>query len=87
MSEQLPEAIALAGMAWMHEGRDDRKLLTERIGAALRETVSALDARLSGEALDDFRVLVPGRLSINKRLDRVRHSLGLLRGPFEARNG
>jgi len=30
---------------------------------------------------------VTGKLSINKRMDRVRHSLGLLRGPFEARNG
>jgi len=57
------------------------------MGAALRDTVRALDARLSDEALDDFRILVPGRLSINKRMDRVRHSLGLLRGPFEARNG
>ena len=88
MSEQLPEAIALAGVSWLHDGQDeDRSILTDRMGAALRDTVRALDARLSDEALDDFRILVPGRLSINKRMDRVRHSLGLLRGPFEARNG
>lgn len=87
MSEQLPEALALVGRSWLHEGGDDRRVLTERIGVALRETVEALDARVAAEALDGFRVLVPGRLSVNKRLDRVRHSLGLLRGPFQARNG
>ena len=86
-SEQLPEAVALAGMSWLHDGHGDRRILTDQIGAALRDTVGALDARLSGEALDDFRILVPGRLSINKRMDRLRHSLGLLKGPFEARNG
>ena len=68
-------------------GHADRRVLTERIGEALRDTIGALDARLSGEALEEFRMLVPGKLSINKRMDRVRHSLGLLRGPFEARNG
>jgi hypothetical protein len=30
---------------------------------------------------------VAGRLSINKRMDRVRHAVGLLRGRFEPRNG
>lgn len=87
LSEQLPEAVALAGRSWLHDGAPDRRVLTERIGEALRDTIGALDARLSGEALEEFRVLVPGKLSINKRMDRVRHSLGLLRGPFEARNG
>jgi len=87
MSEQLPEAMALVGRSWLHDGGDDRKALTERIGGAMRDTVAALDARLATEALDGFRILVPGKLSINKRMDRVRHSLGLLRGPFEARNG
>lgn len=87
MSEQLPEALALVGRSWLHDGGGDRKTLTERISGALRETVAALDARLSTEALDGFRILVPGKLSINKRMDRVRHSLGLLRGSFEARNG
>ena len=87
MSEQLPEALALVGHSWLHEGGDDRKALTERMAAAIRETLGALDARLATEALDGFRVLVEGRRSVNKRMDRVRHSLGLLRGPFEPRNG
>lgn len=87
MSEQLPEALALVGNSWLHDGRQDRKALTERIAVALGDTVASLDARLSAEALAGFRLLVPGKLSVNKRMDRVRHSLGLLRGPFEARNG
>jgi len=86
-SEQLPEALALVGRPWLHDGEGDRKALTERIGGALRDTVAALDERLSTEALNGFRILVPGKPSINKRMDRVRHSLGLLRGPFDARNG
>ena len=87
LSEQRPEAIALVGHSWLHERGEDRRELTERIGAALTATLETLDSRLAAEALDGFRVIVPGTLSINKRMDRVRHSLGLLRGPFEARNG
>lgn len=87
LSEQLPEALALVGRSWIHDGGTDRRQLTDRIGVALDEAVAALDQRLSAEDLEGFRVLVPGKLSINKRMDRVRHSLGLLRGPFEARNG
>jgi hypothetical protein len=86
-SEQLPEALALVGGSWLHDGGDDRRVLTERIGAAMHETLEGLDARIAVEALDGFRTLVPGQLSLNKRMDRVRHSLGLLRGPFQARNG
>ncbi len=85
--EQLPEALALVGESWVHEGPGERRMLTDRIGAALRETISALDAQLAGETLAGFRVLVPGKLSINKRMDRIRHSLGMLQGPFEERNG
>ena len=40
-----------------------------------------------GRLTNDELLLVEGRPSLNKRLDRVRHRLGLLRGPFEARNG
>ena len=87
VSEQLPEAIALVGRSWLHDGIGDRKALTERIGSAIADTVASLDTRLSAEALEGFRLLVPGKLSVNKRMDRVRHRLGLLRGPFEARNG
>ena len=87
MSEQLPEAMALVGRSWLHDGSDDRTALTGRIGSAIGETTALLDTRLSHETLEGFRLLVPGKLSVNKRMDRVRHRLGLLRGPFEARNG
>ena len=53
----------------------------------LSATVDALDARLAHEDVTGFRIFVDGRLSINKRMDKVRHQLGLLRGRFEARNG
>jgi hypothetical protein len=57
------------------------------IERALAATVAALDHLLEREDLEDFEVMVPGRLSMNKRLDRLRHRLGLLPGAFEARNG
>jgi hypothetical protein len=53
----------------------------------LRAEIAALDALVDAEQLDGFRPLAHGRLSVNKRLDRFRHATGLLRGPFEARNG
>jgi 1-acyl-sn-glycerol-3-phosphate acyltransferase len=88
-SEQLPDAYALVGRSWLHAPRegDDRRALSARFGEALVEVVGELDARLREERLGDFRDLVPGRLSINKRMDLVRHKLGLLGGDFEARNG
>lgn len=46
-----------------------------------------LDEMVAAERLTAFQPLAEGRLSVNKRLDRFRHALGLLRGPFEARNG
>jgi len=46
-----------------------------------------LDARLAEWRLDGFTLLLPGPLSINKRLDRVRHFIGSLEGPFDHRNG
>jgi len=44
------------------------------------------DAR-DGEHLEEFELLVRGSLSLNKRMDRLRHRLGWLDGPFEERNG
>ena len=89
ISEQRPESFALLGQprivspgAWA-----DRRALTATIQADLLATLDALDARLAEEAHGAFRVLVAGRLSVNKRMDRFRHAVGLLRGPFEARNG
>jgi hypothetical protein len=65
----------------------DRETLMGDMERRLAATVDELDERLDAERLDLFRPLAHGKLSINKRLDRVRHALGLLRGPFEARNG
>jgi hypothetical protein len=106
LSEQLPEAFALVGLPWMHDGSRNRSVLTQRMAVALNETLSCLDedivsldsyaSRLTPHASShasrltphaSYRTLVPGRLSINKRLDQVRHRLGLLAGHFDARNG
>ncbi len=93
--EQIPDAFVWLGRAFTVDPgatpatarRLRRKQLAERIEARLSETVGELDERLATEDLSDFTVLLPGRLSINKRLDRVRHALGLLNGPFDDRNG
>ncbi|HKU61560.1 MAG TPA: lysophospholipid acyltransferase family protein [Gemmatimonadales bacterium] len=90
VGEQRPEAFALVGEEWTPGPADraaSRRALIERIAARLEDTVFALDELVAHERLDAFRPLTPGRLSVNKRLDRFRHSVGLLRGPFEARNG
>ena len=89
LGEQLPEAFVLIGDAWTPEAnaRGDRDALMAAIEARLRTTVAALDGLVTAERLAAFRPLAAGRLSVNKRLDRFRHALGLLRGPFEARNG
>ena len=49
--------------------------------------MSLAASRRSASAVGECRILVRGRLSINKRMDRVRHATGLLGGPFEERNG
>jgi hypothetical protein len=89
VSEQLPEAFALVGRPRVigAEPGVDRRVLTSRIEGDMVETLGALDALLADEALGSFRMLVAGRRSVNKRMDRFRHAVGLLRGPFEARNG
>ena len=89
LGEQLPEAFVMVGDGWtLRAGaRERREALMPTIEARLRDTVAALDGLVAGERLGGFRPLAEGRLSINKRLDRFRHAIGLLRGPFEARNG
>ncbi|HYC31737.1 MAG TPA: lysophospholipid acyltransferase family protein [Gemmatimonadales bacterium] len=89
VGEQLPEAFVMAGDPWISEPgeRGGRDALMPLIEARLRRTVAALDDLVRAERLDAFRPLAVGRLSVNKRLDRFRHAVGLLRGPFEARNG
>jgi hypothetical protein len=89
VGEQLPEAFALVGEEWLI-GRGeftDRAALMLAIEVRLAATVERLDTLVAAERLTAFQPLAPGRLSVNKRLDRVRHVLGLLRGPFEVRNG
>jgi hypothetical protein len=94
LSEQLPEGFVVLGDSWV-AGRGDgpagrrqaRQALTAEIERRLNDVVAGLDARLAAEAVGEFRILVRGRLSINKRMDRVRHATGLLGGPFEERNG
>jgi chlorobactene lauroyltransferase len=89
LGEQLPEAFALVGRPWISApGADlDRRALMGGIERGLGETLDTLDQLLATEELARFRVLVRGRLSVNKRMDRFRHRVGLLGGTFEARNG
>jgi hypothetical protein len=97
LSEQLPEAFVLLGESWIVEGGGGqgaeprrgaaRRRLTGEIEERINELVGRLDARLGAEDVGAFRVLIRGRLSINKRMDQVRHAAGMLEGPFEERNG
>ena len=89
VGEQLPEAFALLGEEWLlpREEFPDRATLMPAIERRLVATIERLDALVAAERLAVFEPLTSGRLSVNKRLDRVRHALGLLRGPFEIRNG
>ncbi|MGH7630369.1 MAG: hypothetical protein ACREOF_13510, partial [Gemmatimonadales bacterium] len=89
VGEQLPEAFALIGRPQVSGPApvEDRRALTTLLEAATLDTLDALDALLREEAHGSFRTLVAGKLSVNKRMDRFRHAVGLLRGPFEARNG
>ncbi|MEO8479027.1 MAG: lysophospholipid acyltransferase family protein [Gemmatimonadota bacterium] len=87
LSEQHPEAMISVGSPWLvHAKNDLRGPITADICAHLTTTVAELDARLRVESLDGFLPLVSGTPSINNRLDRVRHALGLL-PDFQARNG
>lgn len=91
LGEQLPEAFVLLGQAWIHQPqaptRRSRGELMEVLARRLGETIGSLDQLLRREELAAFEPLARGRLSVNKRLDRFRHAIGLLRGKFEARNG
>lgn len=89
LGEQLPEAFILLGEAWVHEpGRGERRgALMAMVARRLAATLERLDQLVSREELDGFLPLASGRLSVNKRLDRFRHAIGLLGGRFEPRNG
>jgi hypothetical protein len=88
VGEHLPEAFAWVGESWIVQpGAGERRALTRDIGERLSEVLRDLDAARHGEVLEAFQVLVPGAPSLNKRLDRIRHRLGWLDGPYEERNG
>jgi len=95
LGEQIPEAFVWLGERVIMQsdaahgaGRARRRReCAAEIEGRLAQTIADLDRRLATEDLRDFTVLVPGRRSINKRLDRARHALGFLRGPFDDRNG
>jgi 1-acyl-sn-glycerol-3-phosphate acyltransferase len=95
LGEQIPEAFVWLGDPVTMQADETlgvarlrrRRELADEIECRLTQTVDALDRRLATEDLRDFTVLVLGRRSVNKRLDRVRHALGFLRGPFDDRNG
>ncbi len=88
LGEHLPEAFAWVGEPWVvRAGGADRKALTGEIGVRMTTVLDELDAVLRAEDLAPFRPLVRGSLSLNKQLDRLRHRLGWLDGPFEERNG
>lgn len=93
--EQIPEAFVwlgqplslIPGDALAATRRERRRECAAEIEHRLQHAVAELDRRLAVEEFGEFKVLVPGRRSINKRMDRVRHALGSLTGPFEERNG
>ena len=91
VGEQLPEAFILVGEAWIHRPEPvamvARRDLMEQVGRRLSSTMDALDDLVREERLEAFHSLTPEHLSVNKRLDRFRHAIGLLGGRFEARNG
>jgi hypothetical protein len=89
LGEQLPEAFGWLGRHWVLEPGcyGHRRSLMPVLEQDLVVAVDTLDGLLRAESLAGFRTIVEGRLSINKRIDRVRHAVGLLRGRFEPRNG
>ena len=89
LGEQLPEAFVLLGTPWVVEPGAEglRKGVMAGVERELAGTIARLDDRLATEDTTGFRLLVHGKLSVNKRMDRFRHAIGLLGGRFEARNG
>ena len=88
LGEHLPEAFAWVGESWVVPPESvDRRTLTREIGERISAVVDRLDGASREERLDEFQILVRGSISLNKRLDRIRHRLGWLKGPFEERNG
>lgn len=90
LSEQLPDAFLHLGASWLVGAPDlrDRRELTVELERALTATLASADHRIAGERLEAWRPLLEaGTLSVNKRIDRFVHRLGLLDGRVEPRNG
>lgn len=89
LSEQLPDAFLRAGPSFIVRPGDtrDRSALTREFARALAQVLGEADALITAELLGPWRPLIPSSLSLNKRIDHVARSVGLLDGPFEARNG
>lgn len=87
IGEQYPEAFIQLGDPIANQPDIDRRALAAEIESRMRLTVADLDQRLRVERMDGLELLLQGRLSVNKRLDQVRHAAGTLDGPFESRNG
>jgi 1-acyl-sn-glycerol-3-phosphate acyltransferase len=86
LGEQLPEAFIQLGKPFQAASAE-RRLVARDIEHRMQLTIDALDRQLQAEQVADFALLLQGRLSINKRLDRVRHAAGTIDGPFDPRNG
>ena len=93
-----PHAVGVCGLVWNftadHAPRGDiGKHGDFEIAAAAEwhgDPAGFVEAMVSCRLLDrddEFRLLVRGSISLNKRLDRIRHRLGWLDGPYEERNG
>ncbi|MGE0352002.1 MAG: lysophospholipid acyltransferase family protein [Gemmatimonadales bacterium] len=87
LGEDRPEAFILIGAPFPVDRTLPSRALAERIGREMDRTVDELDTHVAVEDLAWFTPLLEGRLSMNKRLDRLRHRLGFLPGPFNPRNG
>jgi len=88
LGEHLPEAFVWVGESWVVQpGAGSRAALTKKIGERISGALGELDSARDAERLAEFGLLVRGSLSLNKRLDRLRHRLGWLDGPYEERNG
>ena len=92
LSEQLPEAFVVLGESWLVDSRPGppagaRRRLALEIEERINRVLDRLDEDLATEAVESYRILIRGRLSVNKRMDRVRHAVGGMEGPFEERNG
>ncbi|HET7040807.1 MAG TPA: lysophospholipid acyltransferase family protein [Gemmatimonadales bacterium] len=88
-SEQLPEAFLRLGPSFVVGRSDprDRRALAGELERALARTLIGADALIDRELRAGWRPLFPPTLSVNKRLERLGHRLGLLDGQFAPRNG